>query len=270
MPGPSFRDRFFTPPVAKAMTSPSGIVLAGAGLAVGVATGLPVVVAAVIGAAAWAGRVLVAVPKGRPAEGVDPYALSDPWRSYVLAAQAAQGRFQRTVAAVPAGPLHDRLGDVVTRFDDAVGEAWRIARRGHDIDGALRNLDVPGTAQELAQARALPATPTNEATVASLQAQLASSQRMIDVSQDAQSRLRLLDARMDELVARVAELSVSAGDDLGGLDSDVDSLVVEMESLRQALDETGRPRSSAPPAAPAAGSGDGPGSAETGRPSGSA
>ena len=250
MPGPSFRDRLLTPPVAKAMTSPTGIVLAGAGLAVGVATGLPVVVAVLIGAAAWGGRVLAAVPRARPAEGIDPYALSDPWRSYVLGAQAAQGRFQRTVAAVPQGPLHDRLGDVVSRFDDAVREAWRIARRGHDIDGALRNLDVPGTAQRLAQARTLPATPTNQATTASLEAQMASSQRMTDVSQDAQSRLRLLDARMDELVARVAELSVSAGDDLGGLDADVDDLVVEMESLRQALDETNRPGSSGPATAP--------------------
>jgi len=241
MPGASFRDRFFTPPVARAMISPLGIVLAGAGVAVAVAVGLPVVAAVGLGAAAWAGRVVAAVPRGAPAAAIDPYALSDPWRTYVLGSQAAQGRFGRTVASVQAGPLHDRLGDVVLRFDDAVGECWRIARRGHDIDGVLRNLDLAGNAQELAQARALPATPTNLATVASLEAQLASAQRLQGVSQDAQSRLRLLNARMDELVARVAELSVSAGADLGGLDSDVDDLVVEMEALRQALDETNRP-----------------------------
>ena len=250
MPGPSFRDRFLTPPVARAMMSPLGIVLAGAGLAVGVATGLPVVLAAGVGVAAWAGRVLAAVPKGKPAAGIDPYSLSDPWRSYVLGAQGAQGRFQRTVGAIQAGPLRERLGDVVDRFDDAVGECWRIARRGHDIDGVLRNLDLAGNARELAQARSLPPTPTNQATIASLEAQLASSQRMQNVSQDAQSRLRLLDARMDELVARVAELSVSAGDDLGGLDSDVDSLVTEMEALRQALDETNRPGAAGQPRPP--------------------
>ena len=246
MATPAFSDRFFTPRVARAMTSPLGIVLAGAGVAAGVATGLPIVVAAGIGALAWAGRVLSAVPRGKPTDDVDPYRLTDPWRSYVIAAQGAQGRFRRTVDAVQGGPLRERLADVVGRFDDAVRECWRIARRGHDIDGVLRTLDVAATARNLAQARALPPSATNQATVTSLEAQLASSQRLAAVSQDAQSKLRLLDARMDELVARVAELSISAGDDLGGLDSDVDSLVVEMESLRQALDETNRSGPAAP------------------------
>lgn len=241
MPGPSFRDRFFTPPVARAILSPLAIVLAGAGMAVGVATGLPLVAAVGVGAVAWAGRVLAAVPRGRPADQIDPYALADPWRSYVLGAQAARNRFDRTVQSVRGGPLRDRLNEVASRFDDAAGECWRIARRGHDIDNVLRNLDMADTTRELAQARALPRTPTNEATVTSLEAQLASGQRLYSVSQDAQSRLRLLDARMDELVARVAELSVSSGDDLGGLDSDVDGLVTEMEALRQALEETNRP-----------------------------
>jgi len=35
----SFRDRFFTPPVARAMTSPLGILLAGVGAAVGIVVG---------------------------------------------------------------------------------------------------------------------------------------------------------------------------------------------------------------------------------------
>ena len=193
-----------------------------------------------MGIAAWAGRVFFAVPRGRPTDDIDPYRLIDPWKSYVLAAQGAQQRFRRTVDTAQAGPLRERLTEVVGRFDDAVRECWRIARRGHDIDGVLRTLDVATTTRQLAQARTLPASTTNQATVASLEAQLGSAQRLSNVSQDAQSRLRLLDARMDELVARVAELSVSAGDDLGGLDSDVDNLVSEMESLRQALDETNR------------------------------
>lgn len=241
MPGPSFRDRFFTPPVARAIMSPLAIVLAGAGMAVGVATGLPVVLAVGIGAAAWAGRVLAAVPKGRPTSAGDPYALSDPWRSYVLGARAAQNHFDRTVTSVAPGPLRERLNEVAGRFEDAAQECWRIAKRGHDIDAVLRSFDTATTARELAQARQLPDTPTNRATIASLEAQMATNRRLNDVSQDAQSRLRLLDARMDELVARAAELSVSSGDDLGGLDSDVDGLVTEMEALRQAIEETNRP-----------------------------
>lgn len=251
MAGPSFRDRFFTPRVARAITSPLGILLAGAGTAAGVALGWPVIAAVGLGAAAWAGRVAVAIPnKPTPATaGIDPYTLSDPWRSYVLGAQAAKGRFERTVHAVRSGPLRERLEGVTERFDDAVAECWRIAARGHDIDNVLRTLDLATTARELGQARQLPSTPTNQATVQSLEAQLASGNRMHDVSQDAQSRLRLLDARMDELVARAAELSVSTDTDLGGLDTDVDGLVTEMEALRQAIEETNRPTAGGTPQA---------------------
>src|SRR4051812_49532928 len=63
----SFRDRFFTPRVAKAITSPLGILLAGAGASIGILVGAPIAVAAGIGAAAWAARVGAA--GARPAAG---------------------------------------------------------------------------------------------------------------------------------------------------------------------------------------------------------
>ncbi len=64
---------------------------------------------------------------------------------------------------------------------------------------------------------------------------------MTAVVDDARDRLRLLDARLDEAVARAVELSVDSGDPEGvlGLSSDVDSVVTDMEALRQALEETG-------------------------------
>ena len=63
-------------------------------------------------------------------------------------------------------------------------------------------------------------------------------------------RLEVLDARMDEAVARAVELSLSAGDaaELSGLGADVDQLVDDMEALRQGLEEVGQ-RDSAGPAA---------------------
>ena len=236
----SFRDRFFTPPVARAIMSPLGIVVAGIGTAAGVLTGIPLVAALGVGVAAWAGRVLFAMPKGKRSEAIDAYALTDPWRSYVLAAQGNRNRFQRTVAAMRPGPLHDRLSGVSDRFEDAVGECWRIASRGHDIEAALGTLDVRSAQAELHELQRRPASGSTQATITSLQAQLASANRMTQVSTDARDRLRLLDARMDELIARAAELSVTSSDDLGGLDNDVDGLVNEMEALRQAMDETGR------------------------------
>ena len=77
----------------------------------------------------------------------------------------------------------------------------------------------------------------------SLQAQLDSTSRIIGVARDARARLQLLDARLDEAVARAVELALSSEDAaaVGGLGSDVDAVVGDMEALRQALEETNRP-----------------------------
>ena len=71
---------------------------------------------------------------------------------------------------------------------------------------------------------------------------LTSAQRLSVVAQDARSRLELLNARLDEAVARAVELALRAEDAtaLSGLGGDVDDLVGEMESLRTALDEAGQ------------------------------
>ncbi len=80
-----------------------------------------------------------------------------------------------------------------------------------------------------------------EETVKALEAQVASADRLTDVARDAQDKLRLLDARLDEAVARAVELSITADDvgELGGLGGDVEGVVSEMETLRQSLEEAG-------------------------------
>ena len=73
-----------------------------------------------------------------------------------------------------------------------------------------------------------------------LRSQMATVERLERVIADADSRLRLLNARLDEAAARTIELAVQANDaaELGGLGDDVDQMVDEMEALRQALEET--------------------------------
>ena len=73
-----------------------------------------------------------------------------------------------------------------------------------------------------------------------MQAQLDSAERLDQTIYDTYERLRLLDARLDETVTRTVELSVTQTDtsDLGGLDTEVESIVTEMEALRQAVEET--------------------------------
>lgn len=240
----SFRDRFYTGKVARAITSPLGIVLAGAGTAVGLATGLPVAVAVGMGIVAWGARVAAAIGVTRPSNGIDPYALSEPWRTFVMDARQAERRFADVVKGTRTGPLRDRMGEIGARIDEGLAEAWRIAQRGNEIDKGLASLDTNAARFELSELHRsgrndASATRTRE----SLESQLAAADRMARTSADARDRLRLLNARLDEAVARATELSVgAAGDDaLSGLTHDVDGLVSELESLRQAMEETARP-----------------------------
>ncbi len=248
MPQLSFRDRFLTPPVARAMTSPSGILLAGVGASLAIATGLPLAAAPAIAVAAWGARVLAAVPKAKPEERIDPFTLPEPWRSSVVEALKAQVRYQSAVAAADAGPIRTRLEAIGERIDDGIHEAWRIARRGAQLVVAREGIDADAARRELARveadADATWAAGSNiERTAQALRSQIETAERLDTVLSDVRSQLQLLDARLDESVARAIELSVRVGDvdDLVGIDADVDGLVHEMEALRLALEETSRP-----------------------------
>jgi hypothetical protein len=250
----SLRDRFFTPPVARAVTSPGAIVLAGAGAAVGIVAGLPIAAAAAIGAIAWAGRIAFAIPRNPSEEHIDPFTLQDPWRKFVRDALDARRQFEDALRQAQSGPLHDRLAEIADRIATGVNESWRIARAGQSLSDARAHIDSADVTRQLAELGLPPGTKPVEGsalagTVEALEAQLGTAQRMDAVIVDTRDRLRLLDARLDEAVTRAIELSVRAqrAEDLGSLSQDVDSLVGEMESLRQALDETDTPSLSDPP-----------------------
>jgi hypothetical protein len=243
MARPSFRDRFFTPRVAEAIMSPLGILLAGVGTAAGILVGLPVVAAAGIGVAAWGGRVLAAVPGGTPSARVAPSSLSEPWRSYGLQAEESKRRFDRVVESVAPGPLRERLELLSGRLDQGVDESWRIARRGDQIGAAIGKIDTVSAEAELADLRrrlnGVAPSPAQAQTIEALEAQLASAQRLTALADGARDRLRLLDARFDELLARTVEVSVGTGD-TDVLGEDVDGLVHELEALRMAMEEAER------------------------------
>jgi hypothetical protein len=248
MPRRSFRDRFFTPPVARAITSPSGILLAGATVSAGILVGLPLAGVLAVGAAAFAARVVVAVPRDRDRPHIDPMAISDPWRRFVREALDAQRRFDAAVHDASEGPMRDRLGEIAARIDDGLDDCWRVARQGNALSKARRRLDADDAARDLAQITTSSSEPPAkgsaiEKTVEALQAQLSSAQRMDKTIGEAQDQLRLIDARLDEAAARAIELSVNAGDvsELTTLSDDVDGLVGDLEALREGLEETAHP-----------------------------
>ena len=242
-------ERYKTAVTARAIMAPSAILLAGAGMSAAILGGVPIAAAALVGAAAWAARVALGLPRRAKGERIDPFGVGDPWRRFVQDALQAQARFDQTVRRARPGPLQERLTDVGRRIGEGVTDIWRIAQHGDALDGALRELDVQSIQRELhmlhAERRSTPkgspAQAALERTTKAVEAQLSSAERIDRVASEARDRVRLLNAQLDEAVARAVELSLQANDvsDLSPLTADVDNLVSELEALRQAMEETG-------------------------------
>jgi hypothetical protein len=226
-----------TPAMARAIMSPSGILLAGAGASAVILAGAGIPAAVVAGALCWAGRVAFAFYRRPRPERIDPFTLGDPWRTLVGRALSAGRRFDDAVRQTASGPLRDRLVEVGRRVHTAIREAWEIAKRGHALDKAVSALGIENIRRQLAEAER---GREDDPVVQSLRNQLQSAERLAAVADDARERLRRLNAQLDESVARAVELSLSAVDvaALQPLGSDVEGLVGELESLRQALEET--------------------------------
>jgi hypothetical protein len=181
--------------------------------------------------------ITAALRNRRPREAsvaIDSFALSEPWRRYVSAAQTAQRRYRDTVAATPPGPLRSNMESITRQVQRGVEECWMIAKRGDQLDEALGRLDTPSLQARLERA-------DDDATRASLQAQLASAQRIRTTRNDTDQKLRLLNTRLGELLAQAAEVSVGA-DTTSDLGSAVDDVVTQLESLRLAVDDVNNTR----------------------------
>jgi hypothetical protein len=191
---------------------------------------LALVAAAVVAGAA----VLRRRQPRRRSIAIDPFVLGEPWRRHVSAAQSAQRRYAEIVTATPAGPLRTNMESITLQVQRGVEECWLIAKRGGELDAALNRLDGPSL-----QARR--DASTDDATRASLQAQLDSAQRIRTTRDDTDQRLRLLNTRLGELLAQAAEVSVGA-DATGELGSAVDDVVTQLESLRLAVEDINNQR----------------------------
>ncbi|HEX7135476.1 MAG TPA: TerD family protein [Iamia sp.] len=244
--GLSWRERIFSVPVGRALASPFGLGLAGAGAVAGgagaAALSLPVVLGAVgLGGAAWLGRAAVAIP-GKRGEKIDPFTLREPWRHFVRDAMASHETFQQLVRRTPEGPLRDRLAEIGERLEEGLRECWRIASRGDNLREARLAIDDAAVRAELASLHGPHAAgdPASRARLAeALQSQVDAADRLDRVIDQTYNELRLLDARMDNAVARALEISVSATDQAayGHLGAEVDGLVDDLEALRQGLEE---------------------------------
>jgi hypothetical protein len=203
-------------------------------------------IALIVLAAALAAAVGVALRNQRAGvtrrrdPGIDPFTVGEPWRRLVQKALRAQARYRDTVAALPPGPMHDRLVDIRAQVDAAVAESWRVARRGNDLRGVLDGMAIARTREELATIAATDEDPSVVERADSLRSRAATYDRIAAATTDAEEHLRLLVARLEEASARSTELSITTSDSgLAALDTDVSGVVDELEALRLALDEVG-------------------------------
>jgi hypothetical protein len=232
----TFDDRFLTPQTARALLSWRIVLAAMIGL-VAALLGMSAGLAAGLGLAIYAATVLAAMPRDPSHRAIDPFALSEPWRRFVQSAQRSRNALHDTLRVAHDGPLKDRLTDIARRLDDAIAESWAIAKGGDEIDAAVKRIDPVRLRAQLETLRASETGETTEAAIASVESQLASAERLKASSASTADRLRLTQARFDELVARAAEVSVGRTDS-DVYENDVDNLVIELEALRQAVAET--------------------------------
>ena len=235
-----------TPAVARAMFSPSAILLGGGAASVAILAGLwPLApVAALVG---WGVKVGLAIPRKNRST-INPGKLPDPWRTYVLEAAKAAKRFDELVKTLPSGPLRAELSEVGRRVAEAVREAWEIANRGVKLDGARRDLGLGEAVNEIDRLRGERALRAQQGlnvdsidrTINAVQRQLAAGQRVESAAFEARDRLRVLNAQLDEAVAAVVEMSLRPSGDRSAvaIRGQVDGIVDELEALRLALDET--------------------------------
>ena len=149
------------PSVARAAASPTAIVLAGAGVAVGEAAHLGLIVALVLGGVgygarvAWAAvhrRLVLQRRARRHLARVDPWSVPAPWRGYTARALDARKRLRQLARDCPPGPVAGYLANAVTKVDAAVDEHWALARSGAALAEPAGRVEK--VAEELAQVQA--------------------------------------------------------------------------------------------------------------------
>jgi hypothetical protein len=189
------------------------------------------------------GFTAAVIIRHRDTERIDPFALNEPWRFFVRDALQARNRFRSTIETLDDGPISDRLRGMGQQIDAGVEECWRIARRGQAIADARRTIKRDKLERQIEEIAAEGADADNDRRLESLQSQLVSSDHLGDVLEDAERRLKMLDTRLEHSVTRAIDVSARLGDDLdlSTVEEDMTLLVDELESLREALDDTEGP-----------------------------
>ena len=130
--------------------------------------------------------------------------------------------------------MRDRLGELSATLDEGVLAVWETAVRAVEVGRIVETLDADSVTDEYKRAKRDPAS--SPELVEALQARFASVQRVMNAVDDADERLRLLDARLGAVVARGAEVALAAGAGSDALGAELTSVVDELGALRSSLE----------------------------------
>jgi hypothetical protein len=171
-----------------------------------------------------------------------PWALDEPWRSFVTQALTLQREIATTVVNTPPGAMRDRLGTVTEHVDSGLVECRQLAQVGQGLARARGRIDTAAIARQLTQlptGEALAANASLAQAVHALQAQLDTAKRIEDQVTSTYNGLVLLNAQLGEVNTRVIELSVRPDSltEVAAIDTAIESVVTELVTIREALEE---------------------------------
>ena len=228
------RDRIYRPSVARALTSPAGLLVGAAAASGLLASGAPVPAAIITGAVAWVVPVLRAVAQDlfptshRERQPVGE--LPRKWAAKVEDAQQAMASYERAVARCPSGPLRDRLEALATGFVGSVERGSALAQWGAEAAAARAELDPP------AVERAARSAGKHARNAAADQREVLA--RLDAVILEARSRLIVINGRLDEAVGRAVEIAGKADtEDERELAIGAGEVATRLRSLQAALEE---------------------------------
>ncbi len=174
-----------------------------------------------------------------PVDEIDPAAVPARYRAPVVDALAARRRFDELVATLRPGPLQDRMAELRARVDAGVLAVWRTTTQATELERVVDTLGPDRVADELKRAKRDGA---DDAVVDALAARFASTQRLLNSIEDLREHLPVVEARLGAAVARAAELTLTssaatATEELVALESELDTLVFDLDALGRATDE---------------------------------
>jgi hypothetical protein len=171
-----------------------------------------------------------------PLAHVDPAAAPRRFAGVVAEAVESRRRYHDLVAGLRPGPVRDRLAATGERVDAGVAAVWSTAQRAGELERLLASLDPDRVTDEYKRAKRSAGDSELEAVLAQ---RFESVQRLLNALDDTEERLRLLDTRLSAAVARVAEVALVGGTGAEEVGAELDTVVGELTTLRQALDDLG-------------------------------